>query len=53
MERLKIRWLDPPKFFPEALNVGESENIIDTYRGVVSMLIGNESRHAMFVGAKL
>lgn len=53
MERLKIRWLDPPKFYPEALNVGESENIIDTYRGVVSMLIGNESRHAMFVGAKL
>ncbi len=51
MERLKLRVLDPLSFFPESLNVGESERIIDTYRLVTSLLVGNESRHAMAVGA--
>ncbi len=38
-------------WYGEALNVGQSERIYDTYRGVYSMLLANESRHAMAVGA--
>jgi len=49
--RLDLRDIDPPTLYKDAKAVGESELIIDTYRGVESMLIANESRHAMHVGA--
>jgi len=51
MERIKLRWVDKPMFFPEAKNVGESELIYDLYRAVMSLMLANESRHAMFVNA--
>lgn len=53
LDRIKLRTLDPPTFYPDAKNVGQSEIIYDTYRVVTSMLIANESRHAMFVGAEI
>lgn len=53
LDRIGLKTLDRLTFFPEAKNVGESEVITDTYRVVTSMLLANESRHAMFVGAKL
>ena len=53
LERIRLKTLDRLSFFPEAKNVGESEVIYDTYRVVSSMLLANESRHAMFVGALL
>lgn len=53
MNRIKLKTIDKDTFYPEALNVGESENIYDTYRGVYTLMVANESRHAMFVGADL
>lgn len=52
-EYIRMKPLQKDAFFPEAQNVGESENIIDTYYGSHSMLIGSEFRHSMFTGAKL
>jgi len=52
-ERIKLRYLNRPTFFPEAKNVGMSEIIYDTYRQVISLLVGTESRHSMFIGALL
>lgn len=53
LERIQLKPLDNSglAYYGEALNVGESEIIYDTYRGVYSMLLANESRHAMMVGA--
>lgn len=51
--RVTLKTLDRATFFPDAKNVGESELIYDTYRTVTSMMIGNESYHAMMVGARL
>ena len=53
MERIKLRYLDRPMFYPEAKNVGQSEIIYDTYRTVISLLVGSEKSHAMFVGAQV
>lgn len=53
LDRIEQRPIDPEMFYPEAKNVGESEIIYDTYRVATSLLLANESRHAMFVGAKL
>ena len=53
LSRIKMKTLDRMTFTPDALNVGQSEVIYDTYRVVTSLLLANESRHAMFVGAKL
>ena len=53
MERIMLKTLDRDTFFPDAKTVGESEIIYDTYRGVYSILLANESRHAMSVGALL
>jgi hypothetical protein len=53
MNRIKLKTIDKDTFYPEALNVGESENIYDTYRGVYTLMVANEARHAMFVGADL
>lgn len=51
LSRIMLKDIDPPMYYPEALNVGQSENIYDTYREVTSMLVANESRHGMAVGA--
>lgn len=51
--RIKLKDIDRPTYYPEAKNVGESEIIYDTFREVTSMLVANESRHAMHVGATL
>jgi len=51
LSRIKLQDIDRPQFYPEAKNVGESEVIYDTYREVTSMLVANESRHGMAVGA--
>ncbi len=51
--RVRLKNLSNPMFFPEALNVGQSEYIIDTYRVNTSLMVANESRHAMFIGATL
>jgi hypothetical protein len=53
MSRIRLRTLEGPMFYPEALNVGQSELIYDTYRVVTCLLVGNESRHSMCVGADL
>lgn len=51
LTRIKLKDIDRPMYYPEAKNVGESEVIYDTYREVTSLLVANESRHAMCVGA--
>lgn len=48
---MDLRTLESDELSLEALNVGQSEDIIDTYRGQFSILIGNETRHSMFIGA--
>lgn len=53
LQRIRLKEVDRDTYFPEALNVGESEIIIDTYRGVYSLMVANESRHAMSVNALL
>jgi hypothetical protein len=53
MSRIRQKTLDKDMFYPDALNVGESELIYDTYRSVTSLMVANETRHAMFVGADL
>jgi len=49
--RIFMKYLDTPKLHKDAKDIGVSEKIIDTYREVRSMLMANESRHAMHVGA--
>lgn len=51
LDKIKLRWLDKPMFYGDAKNVGMSERIYDLYRSQMSLLIGSESSHAMFVGA--
>lgn len=51
--RIRLKDIDPPTYYPDAFNVGESEVIYDTYREVTSMLLANESRHLQFTGAIL
>jgi len=46
-----MKTLEPDALHLEALNVGQSEDIIDTYRGQFSVLITNEPKHSMFIGA--
>lgn len=53
MSRIRLKNLIPPAFHPDTYNVGESERIYDLYRVAYSLLIANENKHAMFVGAKL
>ncbi len=53
MERITLKYLINTMFHPDAKGAGWSEIIYDTYRANASMLIGNESRHAMFIGATL
>jgi len=53
MERIKLKTLAPDTFYPDAKNVGETEMIYDTFRGVFSLMVANESRHAMCIGADL
>jgi hypothetical protein len=48
---ITMKPLENDEFIPEALNAGQSEEIVDTYRGSHSLLIGSETRHKMFVGA--
>jgi hypothetical protein len=51
LERIQLRDISAPTFYPDCKEVGESELIIDTYRGVDSMIVANESCHQMMVGA--
>lgn len=51
MNHVAMKTLEPDELTLEALNVGQSEDIIDTYRGQFSILISNEPRHSMFIGA--
>ena len=51
--RLKQKDIDRPTYYPDCKEVGESEIIYDTYREVTSLLVANESRHSMHVGATL
>jgi hypothetical protein len=51
LQHIKMKTLEPTALHLEALNVGQSEDIIDTYRGQHSILISNEPRHSMFIGA--
>lgn len=53
MERIRLKYLRRAMYYPEAKNVGESEIIYDTYLAQLSMILANESRHMMFVGALL
>ncbi len=53
MERIRLKTLRRDTFFPDAYNVGMSEVIYDTYFGEYSLLLANESRHAMCVNALL
>lgn len=53
MERIRLKTLRRDTFFPDAYNVGMSEVIYDTYVGEYSLLLANESRHAMSVNALL
>ena len=52
-KRIKLQDIDRPTYYPDCLEVGQSEVIYDTYREVTSMLVANESRHGMCVGATL
>jgi len=51
MNYIKLKTLEADSLYLEALNVGQSEDIIDTYRGQFSAMLSNETRHSMFVGA--
>lgn len=51
LQYTKMKTLESDALHLEALNVGQSEDIIDTYRGQFSVLISNETRHSMFIGA--
>lgn len=53
LNRIMIKELDGMVLEKDAKAMGESENIYDTYRAVDSLLIANESRHSMMVGADL
>lgn len=53
LERIRLKYLERVTFHPDAKGAGASEIIYDTYRGSVSMLLGNEDRHLMCVGATL
>ena len=53
LERIRLKYLERVEFIPDAKGAGNSERIYDTYRGSVSMLLGNETRHMMTVGATL
>lgn len=51
LDHLTLKTLESDELHLEALNKGQSEDIIDTYRGQFSILITNEPRHSMFIGA--
>lgn len=49
--RIFLKYIDTPKLFKDAKDIGVSEKIIDTYREVSSILLANQSRHSMHIGA--
>jgi len=51
MSYIDLKTLESDALYLEALNVGQSEDIIDTYRGQFTIRITNEPRHSMFIGA--
>lgn len=51
MDRVLGKTLNNLTLILDAKGVGRSEIIYDLYRGVYSMLLGNEKRHMMFTGA--
>lgn len=52
MERVMLKKVDSDTFYPHDRNAGAGEIMYDTYRGVYSLIVANESKHAMFVGAR-
>ena len=52
MSRIKMRTIDKPTWYPDAKDIGVSERIYDMYRVATSLLLANESRHSMFIGAQ-
>lgn len=53
LKRTSMRPLDRDTFFPHDRNAGAGEIMYDTYRGIYSLMVANEDRHAMSVGADL
>lgn len=53
MTRTTMKPLDRDTFYPWDRNKGQGEIMYDTYRGIYSLMVANESRHAMSVGADL
>lgn len=53
LQRIRLKYLERVMFHPDAKGPGNSEIIYDTYRGSASLMVANESRQAMFVGATL
>lgn len=51
MRYIDLKTLEGDALHLEALNVGQSEDIIDTYRGQFTIRMTNEPRHSMFIGA--
>ncbi len=55
MDRIRLDYTASgrPMYHAEALNVGESEVIRDTFRAQLTIRLANESKHSMFIGALL
>ena len=50
-ERIALKYMDKLALLRDCRGIGESEYIYDLYRTVVSMMVANESRHAMAINA--
>jgi hypothetical protein len=53
LERVAMKSIDRDMYVPWDRTAAGGEVIYDKYRGVYSLMLANESRHAMMVGAKL
>lgn len=53
LKRTSMRPLERDAFFPHDRNAGAGEVMRDSYRGIYSLMVANESRHAMSVNADL
>lgn len=53
MQRIMMKAIDKDTYYPHDRNAGAGEIMYDTYRGVYSIIIANESRHSMFVNARV
>jgi hypothetical protein len=51
--RIELKDLEKTMWHGDAYDIGLNENILDTFRENTSMLVSNETRHAMCTGATL